>query len=146
MAKREAASTGPSQRQLRVGEEIRRVLARVVDREGFDDPMLVNARITISEVNVSPDLKNATVFIVPLGEGEDRHILEALKWSAGRLSGRIAREVNLKYAPRLSFKRDTAFETSSRIDALLNNPSVQRDIEAAKQREAEDQSETPDGA
>lgn len=128
MGGRETASAGPSQRQLRVGEEVRRVLARVFEREELHDPALYDVRITISEVTVSPDLRNATVWIMPLGDRAGPGLMDALARHAGRLSGAVAREVRLRVAPRLTFKRDTAYDTSSRIDALLRDPAVQRDL------------------
>jgi len=131
MTGRDAAPGEPSQRQLRVGEEIRRVLARVLERGVLHDPALYDARLTISEVTVSPDLRNATVWITPLGGGDAADLLAALKRNAGRLGGLLARDIKLKYAPKLRFERDTAFDTSTRIDALLRDPAVRRDVEAA---------------
>lgn len=128
MAKRDAAREGPSQRQLRVGEEIRRVLARVFERGELHEPALAGARITISEVSVSPDLRNATVWVVPPIDADIADILTVLGRVSGRLSGIAAREVRMKFAPRLTFKRDTAFDVSRRMDALLNDPVVRRDV------------------
>ncbi len=131
MAKRDAAREGPSQRQLRVGEEIRRVLARVFERGELHEPALAGARITISEVSVSPDLRNATVWVVPPIDADIADILTVLGRVSGRLSGIAAREVRMKFAPRLTFKRDTAFDVSRRMDALLNDPVVRRDVASA---------------
>ena len=130
MKGRDAAPSEPSQRQLRVGEEIRRVLARVLERETLHDPALYHAPVTITEVTMTPDLRNATVWIVPLGGADASDLLAALTRNAGRLGGLLARDIKLKFAPRLRFARDTAFETSSRIDALLRDPAVRRDLEA----------------
>ena len=130
MKGRDAAPSEPSQRQLRVGEEIRRVLARVLERETLHDPALYHAPVTITEVTMTPDLRNATVWIVPLGGGDASDLLAALTRNAGWLGGLLARDIKLKFAPRLRFARDTAFETSSRIDALLRDPAVRRDLEA----------------
>lgn len=130
MTGRDAAPTEPSQRQLRVGEEIRRVLARVLERGALHDPALYDAPITISEVTVTPDLRTATVWITPLGGGDAKDLIAALARNAGRLGGLLARDIRLKYAPKLRFARDTAFDTSTRIDALLRDPVVQRDLEA----------------
>ena len=130
MTGRNTAAREPSQRQLRVGEEIRRVLARVLERETLHDPALYHTPVTITEVTMSPDLRNATVWVVPLGGGDAKELLAALTRNAGRLGGLLARDIKLKFAPRLRFDRDTAFETSSRIDALLRDPVVRRDVEA----------------
>ncbi|NQW11131.1 MAG: 30S ribosome-binding factor RbfA [Alphaproteobacteria bacterium] len=143
MAGRHAAPAGPSQRQLRVGEEVRRVLARVFERDELHDPALYDVRITISEVTVSPDLRNATVWIMPLGDRSSPELMESLKRNAGRLSGAVAREVRLRFAPRLSFKRDTAFDTSSRIGALLHDPAVQRDLHTDEQADDQENDATP---
>ncbi len=140
---RDAARGEPSQRQLRVGEEIRRVLAKVLERGTLHDPALYDAPVTISEVTMSPDLRNATVWITPLGGGDSAELLAALKRNAGRLGGLLARDIKLKFAPRLRFERDTAFEVSSRIDALLRDPVVRQDVEAAKSEDAG--SGDPDG-
>jgi len=140
MVGRDTAPKEPSQRQLRVGEEIRRVLTGVFDRGLLHDPALLDARLTISEVTVSPDLRNATVWITPLGGGDATAALAALKRSAGRIGGMVARDVKLRFAPRLKFERDTAFDVSNRINALLRDPAVQRDLEPPVE------SETPDEA
>ncbi len=130
MSRREEARTGPSQRQLRVGEEIRRVLARMLERGELHEPALASGRITLSEVSISPDLRNATVWVVPPVDGDVRVILDALSRLSGRLGGLLARELRMKYAPRLKFKRDVAFYTARRMDALLNDPVVRRDVES----------------
>lgn len=127
---------GPSQRQLRVGEEIRRLVARAFERGELHDPALFERSVTISEVSVSPDLRQATVWYVPLAAGADAAELQpALDRAAGYLSGAAARELRMKYAPKLRFKRDTAFDTSMRIEALLHDPRVRADVEAAARRE-----------
>ncbi|WP_420563177.1 30S ribosome-binding factor RbfA [Thalassobaculum sp.] len=128
MAKRDEAREGPSQRQLRVGEEIRRVLARVFERGELHEPALSGVRITLSEVSVSPDLRNATVWVIPPIDGEIADILPVLGRVAGRLSGQVAREVRMKFAPRLTFKRDTAFDASQRMNAILNDPVIRQDV------------------
>ncbi|WPZ35602.1 30S ribosome-binding factor RbfA [Thalassobaculum sp. OXR-137] len=143
MAKRDEAREGPSQRQLRVGEEIRRVLARVFERGELHEPALSGVRITLSEVSVSPDLRNATVWVIPPIDGEIADILPILSRVAGRLSGQVAREVRMKFAPRLTFKRDTAFDASQRMNAILNDPVIRQDVAAAP--ESSDEDSTEDG-
>ena len=144
MAKRDEAREGPSQRQLRVGEEIRRVLARVFERGELHEPALSGVRITLSEVSVSPDLRNATVWVIPPIDGEIADILPVMNRVAGRLSGQVAREVRMKFAPRLSFKRDTAFDASQRMTTILSDPVIRQDV-AKSPEDDEDGSET-DGA
>lgn len=120
----------PSQRQLRLGEELRHALARIVERTNFRDPDLKDVPITVTEVRLSPDLKNATVFVMPLGGAKIDTVVAALRRAAAYFRGRIAREVKVKFVPLLSFAPDTSFETASRIDALLHSPAVARDTGA----------------
>lgn len=117
----------PSQRQLRVGEELRHALARILQRGELRDPALQEA-ITVTEVRVSPDLKNATAYVMPLGGRHRAEVVAALTRSAGFLRGQIAREVPLRYTPVLSFALDTSFDHASRINELLHRPEVERDL------------------
>ncbi len=126
------ASKEPTQRQLRVGEEIRHGLAQVMARHELRDPILFDVDLTITEVRVSPDLKNATAFIIPLGGGDDSEILEALKRASPYLRGQIAKQIQLKHVPKLSFKHDNSFDEASHIDLILRRPEVARDLDAAK--------------
>ncbi|SDF75252.1 MULTISPECIES: 30S ribosome-binding factor RbfA [Thalassobaculum] len=146
MAKRDEAREGPSQRQLRVGEEIRRVLARVFERGELHEPALSGVRITLSEVSVSPDLRNATVWVIPPIDGEIADILPILSRVAGRLSGQVAREVRMKFAPRLTFKRDTAFDASQRMSAILNDPVIRQDVANTSENPTEDGEPDDNGA
>jgi ribosome-binding factor A len=134
---------GPSQRQLRVGEEIRRVVSRAFERGEIHDPLLYETSLTISEVSVSPDMRQASVWFVPLGGGAEdeaqKDLQDALNRVAGYLSGIAARELHMKYAPRLIFKRDTGFDTSMRIDALLQDPRVRADVAAAQSDDDQDE-------
>ena len=117
-----------SQRQLRVGEEVRHVLSALFQRGDFRDPTLQSLNLTVTEVRVSPDLRNATVFVTPLGGGDIAVAVKALRHAAGFLRGQVAHEVNLRFAPNLSFEADTSFEHAARIDALLHQPEVARDL------------------
>jgi ribosome-binding factor A len=119
---------GPSQRQLRVGEEMRHGLARILGQHELRDPVLQDADITVTEVRVSPDLKNLTAFVMPLGGQRSPEIIAALQRGAGFLRGRLAREVPMRYTPSLRFALDTSFDHASRIEALLHRPEVERDI------------------
>ena len=122
----------PSQRQLRVGEELRHSLAWILERGEVRDPGLHGMSVTVTEVSVSPDLRNATVFVVSLG-GEDMDgALGALNRAHAFLRGRIAKDVKLKYVPKLSFKADTTFDQADRIDRLLHDPRVARDLVSDK--------------
>jgi len=117
-----------SQRQLRVGEELRHALAQLLRPGALRDPALREANITVSEVRVSPDLKNATAFVMPLaGAGVDQ-IMAGLKRSAVFLKGRVARMVELRQVPNIVFALDGAFDNAARIAALLARPEVGRDL------------------
>ena len=119
----------PSQCQLRVGEELRHALARQFERGSLRDPALAGIAITVTEVRVSPDLKHATAFIMPLGGAKIADALAGLTRSAGYLRRELAKEVLLRYAPELSFAADTSFAHASRIDELLRRPDVERDLD-----------------
>ena len=118
----------PTQRQLRVGEELRHALANVIERGDFRDPDLLGRAITVTEVRVGPDLRNATVFVVPLGGGEVVPILAGLKRAKAYLRNEIGRSVQLRMVPDLSFQADTTFDEASRIDHILSSPEVRRDV------------------
>jgi ribosome-binding factor A len=119
---------GPSQRQLRVAEEIRHTLAELFERRDFRDPDLASATITVTEVRMSPDLKHATVFVSRLGRSDVEALLPALKRAAVFLRGQVARAVRLRVAPDLSFQADHALEYATKIDRLMHQPEVARDL------------------
>jgi ribosome-binding factor A len=118
----------PSQRQLRVGEELRHALAQLLRPGELRDPALHDANITVTEVQLSPDLRNATAFVMPLGGGGGADILAALRRSAPFLKGRVARVVRLRRVPNLGFALDNAFDSAERIAALLHSEPVERDL------------------
>ena len=121
----------PSQRQLRVGEEIRHCLARVLLQGEAHDPDLQEVNVTVSEVRLSPDLKSATAFVMPLGGSHAAEAVKALNRAAPFFRHRLAQDVDMRFTPRLSFQLDESFEEASRIDALLNSPRVRGDLTAA---------------
>lgn len=123
----------PGQRQLRVGEEIRHALASVFERGDLRDPELAGRPLTVTEVRVSPDLRNATVFVVPLGGGDVAPLLAGLKRSKPFLRHALAKSVDLRMVPDLWFEADRSFEQVSRIEAILAKPEVRRDVEAARE-------------
>jgi ribosome-binding factor A len=124
------ATAAPTQRQLRVAEQIRHVLAEVFARGGFRDPDLTTAQITVTEVRIGPDLKHAIAFVARLGRSDVEVLMPALKRAAPYLRGEVARSLRLKYAPDLSFQPDTALEYAMKIDSLLHRPEVARDLES----------------
>jgi ribosome-binding factor A len=115
-----------SQRQLRVGEELRHVLARILRDGECRDPVIENASITVSEVRMSPDLRNATAFVMPLAGTNATEVVAGLERSATFLKGLVAREVQLRNTPNLVFALDDTFDRSDRISALLTRAEVAR--------------------
>jgi ribosome-binding factor A len=129
MAERHREPAGaPSQRQLRVGEELRHALAQLLRPGALRDPALRDATVTVTEVRLSPDLKNATAFVMPLGGGNAAEIVAGLKRSAPFLKNRLARAVALRQVPNLVFALDRSFDNAERIATLLARPDVARDL------------------
>ena len=122
-------ATGPSQRQLRVAEEIRHVLAGLFERRDFRDPELAEAQVTVTEVRIGPDLKHAIAFVARLGRPDIDALLPALTRAAPYCRGQIAHSLPLKFAPELTFQPDHALDYASKIDRLLHRPEVARDLE-----------------
>ena len=119
----------PSQRQLRVAEEIRHVLAGVFLRGEIRDPALSGESITVTEVRISPDLKHATAFVTRLGRSDIAELLPALRRTAPFLRGQLAHALKLRYAPDLAFQADTSIDYAAHVDELLHSPEVVRDLE-----------------
>lgn len=119
---------GPSQRQLQVGESVRHALCEVLGRDLLRDPDLVGQSITVSEVRVSPDMRHATAFVLPLGGDEVDTVLAGLRRAAPYLSTQVGQLIHLKRTPRLAFERDSSFDRASEIDAVLRRPEVARDL------------------
>lgn len=128
-SKSSAKTAGPSQRQLRVAEMIRHKVADLLTRGDIHDDVIASHVITIPEVRLTPDLRLATVYVIPLGGFDARPVLEALDANKRYIRGEIARAVNLKFAPDIRFRLDETFDEAARIDRLLDSPEVRRDIE-----------------
>jgi len=120
---------GRSQRQLRVGEAIRHELSAILMRGDFRDPDLQDITITVTEVRVSPDLRNASAFIAPLGGERAREALAGLKRAAPHLRSMIGKALRLRYIPSIRFEYDDSFDQANRIETLLKAPEVMRDLE-----------------
>ncbi len=120
---------GPTQRQLRVAEEIRHLLAAIFTRGELRDPVLADVQVTVAEVRISPDLKNATAFVTRLGRSDVDALLPALTRAAPYLRGELAKAMRLRVAPQVSFQADTALEYAMHVDALLHSPEVARDLQ-----------------
>ncbi len=118
----------PSQRQLKVGELIRHAIVDIFARGAIRDDVLERHSLTVPEVRMTPDLKLATVYVMPLGGGDVAEVVKHLDQHKRFLRGEVAKRVSLKFMPELRFKADTSFESSRRIDELLASPDVARDL------------------
>jgi ribosome-binding factor A len=118
----------PSQRQLRVGEVIRHTVADLLARGEVHDPVIEAHIVTVPEVRMSPDLRLATIYVMPLGGKDEQKVIAALERHKKYLRGEIARRVNLKFAPDLRFRLDERFDEAERIEKLLRTPEVLRDL------------------
>ena len=123
------AASGPTQRQLRVAEEIRHVLAGLFSRHPFRDPELAGAEITVTEVRISADLKHATAFVARLGRSDVDALLPALKRATPFLRTQLAHALRLRAVPDLLFQPDRALAQAMTIERLLHSPEVARDLE-----------------
>ncbi|HEY8576708.1 MAG TPA: 30S ribosome-binding factor RbfA [Devosia sp.] len=121
--------TGPSQRMLRVGELVRHALAAMFARGDVEDDALRGSVITVPEVRMTPDLKIANAYVMPLGGLHAEEVVAALNRHRKFIRGRVAPQINMKYAPEIRFYVDDTFEEASRIDALLRSEKVQRDLD-----------------
>jgi ribosome-binding factor A len=137
MPKRFENPAGPSQRQQRVAELVRHALAEVLSRGDIQDPVLTKHVVTIPEVRMSPDLKVATAFVMPLGGRDEAAVLEALDRNRKPLRQEVAHRVNLKFAPDLRFRRDDSFDEAAKIDALLRSEKVRKDTEKLPENDDE---------
>lgn len=139
MPKPNHSSGQPSQRTLRVGELIRHAVSDLLSRGEINDPVLEGHVISVSEVQMSPDLKHATVYVMPLGGKDIGPVIEALERNKKFMRGEVAHRVALKFAPDLRFRVDESFAQGAKIDAILNSPAVQRDLAVL----GDDEPETP---
>jgi ribosome-binding factor A len=122
------AGRGPSQRQLKVGELVRRALADVLARGDVHEPTLARLSITVSEVAMTPDLRHATVYVMPLGGRDVAGALEALHRARGELRHAVDRVVNLKFSPDLTFRADERYDRMDEVRRMLDQPAVKRDL------------------
>ena len=123
-----SSASGGSQRQLRVGETVRHALAEILAHGNVHDPDLEGHIITVPEVRMSPDLKLANVYVMPLGGRDTEIVMAALNRNKKFLRGEVAHRVNLKFAPEIRFRIDDRFEEAERVEKLLRTPEVQRDL------------------
>jgi ribosome-binding factor A len=121
--------SGPSQRQLRVAEEIRHVLSGIFARGEFRDPDLANAHVTVTEVRIGPDLKRATAFFSRLGRSDADALVPSLVRAAPYLRGQVAKALRLRIAPELIFTPDLTLDHAMKIDELMHRPEIARDLQ-----------------
>jgi ribosome-binding factor A len=131
------SAPGGSQRQLRVGETVRHAIADILSHGSVHDADLEGHIITVPEVRMSPDLKLATVYVMPLGGRDTEIVVAALERNKKFLRGEIARRVNLKFAPDIRFRVDDRFDEAERIEKLLRTSAVQRDLAPDSQESEE---------
>jgi ribosome-binding factor A len=143
MPRKKKSSATPGQRPLRVGEELRHALSLILSREmdRLDDPDLYGKRVTVTEVRVSPDLRSASAFVVPLGaalaDTDPAPLIKALNRAAGFFRGLVAREVKLQFSPTIRFKVDDSFNEATRIESILHDPAVARDLRKDAEADAD---------
>ncbi|MEM7567199.1 MAG: 30S ribosome-binding factor RbfA [Pseudomonadota bacterium] len=130
-SKTHSSAKAPSQRQLRVAEIIRRAIVEALQRGEINDPRLEAYTITVPEVRITPDLKIATAYVMPLGGKGAKEVVKLLAFNAKPIRSFVSKRIDLKYAPSLRFQVDETFDEASRIDALLRSDRVRADIEAA---------------
>ncbi|MEJ6783491.1 MULTISPECIES: 30S ribosome-binding factor RbfA [Phyllobacteriaceae] len=129
-------NSGPSQRQLRVGEQVRHALSEMLQRGEILDPLIETTVISISEVRMSPDLKIATAFVSPLGAKEPAAVIEALNKHAKFIRGRVSFALRqMKYMPEFRFRLDTSYDNFAKINDLLRSPEVARDLDGEEDKE-----------
>src|ERR1700690_965098 len=132
-------SSGGSQRQLRVGELIRHEIADMLIRGEVHDPVIETHMITVPEVRMTPDLRLATIYVMPLGGRDAKDVPDALDRNKRYMRGEIARRVNLKFAPEIRFRIDERFDEAERIAKLLRTPVVQRDLNGKGSNDGKDE-------
>ena len=125
---RDSGPAGASQRQLRVGELVRHAIAEMLVRGDVHDPVIETHMITVPEVRMSPDLRLATVYVMPLGGRDADTVIAAFERNKKYLRGEVAHRINLKFAPDIRFRIDDRFAEADRIDKLLHSPDVARDL------------------
>ena len=146
MASRNRGATpGRSQRQLRMGELIRKALSDILTQGQVNDTRLESAVITVSEARISPDLKNVAVFTLPLGGENQDEIIEALNDHKKFIRGQLSRLVNMKYTPQLKFELDTSFDNFSKVETVLRSPHVARDLTPDQDHDQDRDTDAEDG-
>jgi ribosome-binding factor A len=137
MIRRPSKPSGPSQRQLRVGEMLRHAISEILIRGEIRDPDLDSTPVTVTQVIPSPDMRHATVFCEPLGGKNADLIVAALNTHKGFIRGQLGKVIALKFTPELRFVEDKSFAEAQRIEDILKSSRVQRDLQAQREKEKE---------
>lgn len=123
------SASAPSQRMLRVGEQVRHALTSLIQRGGIADPELDGVVLSVTEVRMSPDLKIATAYVTAFGRDDMQPLVKALARNARYIRGQLARDLRqMKYMPEFRFRADTSFDNYQKIDDILRSPEVARDL------------------
>jgi ribosome-binding factor A len=140
MPRKKTITPHAGQRQLRIGEELRHALSAIIAEDRLSDPDLAGKMVTVTAVRISPDLRNATIFITPFAldqsVAETEKLVRALNRAAGYFRGEMARQVEMRVSPQLRFKIDESFETANRIEQLLHDPVVRADVAKPRSEES----------
>ena len=128
MAKQQFTSEQQSVRVLKVGERVRHILSELLARGEVHDEVVSAANIAVTEVRMTPDLRNAAAYVKPLMSAEEDEIVKALRQNTAFLQREVAKRLGLKFAPKLKFKPDESFDEAERIENLLRDPKVARDL------------------
>jgi ribosome-binding factor A len=144
-SQRQAALQGPSQRQLRAGELVRHALAEVLRVEELQDETMAGVSITVTEVRLSPDLRHASVFVIPLGGAHAPEVVDALNRHARFLRGRLGHGIELKFTPELKFLNDQSFEAAERMARLFDNPRIREDLMKEDPQDGDSEAGGPKG-
>lgn len=138
MARQQSTPEQHSVRLLKVGEQVRHVISEILIRQQVHDEVLSSHQVSVTEVRMTPDLRQAAVFVKPLLGIDEEVVLKALRTNTAYFQREVAQRLKLKFAAKVSFRADETFDEAGRIDALLNDPRVKRDLSAATDTEAED--------
>lgn len=138
-SKSSSSKTPPGQRQLRVGERLRHILTDILRQGQLRDPALSDAHlVTVTAVDIGPDLQHAIAFVMPLGGNNADEIVKALNRASGYFRSEMASQLELRYTPKVSFRLDNSFDEADHIDRLLRQEAVRRDVEKEKQETSDD--------
>lgn len=138
MARHQTTPEQHSVRLLKVGEQVRHIISEILTRQQVHDQTLATHAVSVTEVRMTPDLRQAAVYVKPLLGEDEEAVLKALRTNTAFFQREVAQRLKLKFAAKIQFRQDETFEEAGRIDALLNDPRVKRDLEAARDEGAED--------